>query len=377
MIDLMHAFSKNYNCSRPWKLPFITCVGTNTMMSQLLRSALAAGAAAFGLAFSQMDANPALYLHDKIFVNQGFLDAQFQGKTVWITGASSGIGAQLALELSEHGANLILTARPSDRLSSVAAECSRRQGGLGKGSVSVVPADLAAAVETLEGAVDEVLNRIDGDRLDFVILNAGVGQLRPTIQTGHEITEHVFQVNTLAPIALTQLLLARGALRNDRGTHLVVTSSVGAKFGVPLSASYAASKHALHGYYNSLKAELPWLRVDLICPGSTDTNFHSSHIGGSGKSSSKGSQSNVETPSKMMKMPRSRCSRLFLSSMTMKHQQGGEYWIADHPVLLGLYVNNFFPSLFQRMLSKVGQLRVKAWEDGLDLYDSETWRKRR
>ena len=346
-------------------------------MAPFVRNALAAGAAAFGLAFSQMDANPALFLHDKIFVNERFLDSQFQGKTVWITGASSGIGAQLALELSEHGVNLILTARPSDRLISVAAECGRRQLEQGKGTVTVVPADLAAEVETLEGVVDEVMNRITGDSIDFIILNAGVGQLRPAIQTGNEITEHIFKVNTLAPIALTQLLLARGALRVDRGTHLVVTSSVGAKFGVPLSASYAASKHALHGYYNSLKAELPWLRVDLICPGSTDTNFHSSHIGGSGESASNGSQKKEETSRKKMKMPTSRCSRLFLSSMTMKHQQGGEYWIAEHPVLLGLYVNSFFPDAFQRILSKVGPLRVKAWEDGLDLYDSETWKKRR
>jgi dehydrogenase/reductase SDR family protein 7 len=344
------------------------------MMASSVRNAIAVGAAAFGMAFSQMDANPALFLHDRITFNQRFLDAHFQGKTLWITGASSGIGAELAIKLSEHGANLILTARPSDRLSLVAAECQRRQGERGKGTVTVVPADLAAKIQSLEETVDEVLNRIAGDRLDYVVLNAGVGQLRPSIETDHTITEQVFQVNTMAPIALTQLLLARGAIRHDRGTHLIVTSSVAAKFGVPLSASYAASKHALHGYYNSLKAELPWLRVDLICPGSTDTNFHSSHVGGSAKSSKDGRQSN-ETPGKKMKMPASRCSRLLISCMTMNHRQGGEYWIADHPVLFGLYVNHFFPTIFQRVLSKVGPLRVKAWEQGLDLYDYKTWKK--
>lgn len=344
------------------------------MIAPLVRNAITAGAAAFGLAFAQMDANPALFLYDKFVVNSRFLDAQFRGKTVWITGASSGIGAELAMELSEHGANLILTARPSDRLDSVEAECKRRQIERGIGTVLVVPADLTAEIETLQAIVDEILDRIAGDRLDYVVLNAGVGQLRPSSQTDHQITQQVFLVNTLAPIALTQLLLARGALRQDRGTHLVITSSVAAKFGVPLSASYAASKHALHGYYNSLKAELPWLRVDLICPGSTDTNFHSSHVGGSSMPSKQGSQ-NSHKHSKSMKMPANRCSRLFISSMTMSRRQGGEYWIADHPVLLGLYVNKFFPDIFQRMLSKVGPLRVKAWEQGLDLYDYETWDK--
>jgi len=345
------------------------------MMANLIRNAVAAGAAALGVGFSQMDANPALFLHDKFFVNQRLLEMKFEGKTLWITGASSGIGAQLALELSGYGTNLILTARPSDRLSSIAEECNKRQIERGKGSVTVVSADLAGKIETLEGLVEEVMNRMVGERIDYVILNAGVGQLKPAIQTDHHITERVFQVNTLATIAITQLLLERGGLRPDRGTHLVVTSSVGAKFGVPLSASYAASKHALHGYYNSLKAELPWLRVDLICPGSTDTEFHSSHIGGSGEPSSKNTVG--QTRRKTMKMSASRCSRLFISSMTMNRRQGGEYWIADQPVLLALYINKFFPDTFQRILSKVGPKRLKAWEDGLDLYDPETWKKGR
>lgn len=342
------------------------------MILGVLRVALAAGAAAFGVAFSKMDANPSLFLHDRLFVNNRRLDGQFQGKTMWITGASSGIGAELAKELSRHGANLILTARPSGRLNEVAAICQKTQNGSGMGTVAVVPADLAEDIQSLETTVDEVLRKTNDGSLDYVVLNAGVGQLRPANQTAHEITQRVFQINALAPIALTQLLLERKLLQEGRGNHLVVTSSVAAKFGVPLSASYAASKHALHGYYNSLKAELPWLRVDLICPGSTDTNFHSSHIGGSGISSESKGQ---PTPEKGMKMSAKRCSNLLLSSTTMNHRQGGEYWIAEHPVLLGLYVNKFFPALFQRLLRKVGPLRIKALELGLDLYDQTTWKK--
>ena len=348
------------------------------MMSALLRNTFAAGAAAFGLAFSQMDANPALYLHDKFIVNDRKLGEHFHGKSMWITGASSGIGAELAMQLSRHGVNLVLSARPSERLNAVAQECQRRASKRGAGSVSVVPADFSAAAQNLESTITAVLEEVPSGRLDYVVLNAGRGQLRPSSLTKHDITEQLFQVNTLAPIALTQILLERGALAEGRGRHVVVTSSVAAKFGVPLSASYAASKHALHGYYNSLKAELPWLRVDLICPGSTDTEFHQSHIGGSSNRSDKEANPQKESKTvakKKLKMTTSRCSALLISSMTMPHKQGDEYWIAEHPVLLGLYVNQLWPSLFQKTLSKVGPMRVEAWNEGLDLYDPQTWKQ--
>ncbi len=342
------------------------------MITTIIRNVIAAGATAFVMAFSQMDANPSLFLHDKLFANDQRLNNYFDGKTMWITGASSGIGAELAMQLSRHGVNLILSARPSDRLNSVAEECQRRISQCGRGTVAVVPADFAKSHD-LEATIEEVLRRVSGGCLDFVVLNAGVGQLRPSSLTNHEVTKHVFQLNTLAPIELTQMLLERGALREDGGRHIVITSSVAAKMGVPLSASYAASKHALHGYYNSLRAELPWLRVDLVCPGSTDTMFHKSHVGGSGPSRENSNHQTKNT--KTLKMSTRRCSSLLISSMTMPHRQGGEYWIAEHPVLLGLYVNQFFPGLFQKTLSKIGPLRVKAWEDGLDLYDPQTWKQ--
>ena len=345
------------------------------MAATAVRNALAAGAAALVMAFSQMDANPSLFFHDRFFVNNRSLDEQFGGKTMWITGASSGIGAELAMQLSRHGVNLILSARPSDRLNLVAEECRRRASHRGNGTVTVVPADFSADILDLEATIDTVLSAIvGGECLDFVVLNAGRGQLRPSSLTKHDVTEQLFKLNTLAPIAVTQILLERGALRENAGRHLVITSSVGAKFGVPLSASYSASKHALHGYYNSLRAELPWLRVDLICPGSTDAHFHQSHIGGSRGATTLKTDA-TKKPSKKLKMSTSRCSELFISSMTMTHRQGGEYWIAEHPVLSGLYLNQVMPSLFQWTLSQVGPLRVKAWEEGLDLYDPSTWKQ--
>ena len=184
-------------------------------------------------------------------------------------------------------------------------------------------------------------------------------------------TEEMFQLNAVAPIALTQLLLRRGILGEDSGKNLMITSSVGGKYGLPLSASYAASKHALHGYFESLKAECPWLRIDLVCPGPIDTAFHYSK---EGQENTKSTNSGIRE----MKMPAARCAQLMVSSLLVK--RGGEHWIAEQPSLAGLYIKQLFPGLFQAMLGKVASLRIQAWKEGLNLYDPQTWkdmRKRR
>jgi dehydrogenase/reductase SDR family protein 7 len=351
------------------------------MIVPSIRNAVAAGTAAFALAFAtSMDANPKLYLHDRFCVNDDKLREYFDGKNIWITGASSGIGESLAHEVSRLGARkLILTGRSRDRLQSVADACSQHQSDC---RCFVVPLDMAAPQDEFEAAVEHLQEILGNEKLDCVMLNAGVGQLRPAAMTPGSVTQAIFQVNTLAPISISQLLLARGILKEDRGRHIVVTSSIGAVMGVPLSASYAASKHALHGYFRSLKGENPWLRIDLICPGPVDTSFHSNHREGiaSHPGSSSGTTGGTESEDVRgtsstggkLKMSVKRCTRLFLSSLLLGN--GGEHWIAEQPTLAGLYVNQYFPGMFQLLLNKVGPFRVSAWNEGKDLYDPKTWK---
>lgn len=187
-------------------------------------------------------------------------------------------------------------------------------------------------------------------------------------------TNEIFQVNALAPIAISQKLLERGIFNKEkkgRRQQLVVTSSVGALVGLPLSSSYAGSKHALQGYFNTLRAEIPWLDINLICPGTVDTSFHSNYVGGSDHIVGSPKDKKEGSTSRNMKMPLERCVRLYISSMMLGN---GESWIAEQPMLAGLYVNQNFPGIFQKILSKAGPLRLKAWEEGKDLYDPKTWR---
>jgi short-subunit dehydrogenase len=356
------------------------------MIAPYLRNAVALGTTAFALAFvGLMDADPSLYLYDRFFVNDQRLKSFFEGKTIWITGASSGIGRELALRASRYGVkNLILTGRSSERLQIVADCCSdQNKEFLSSDSspsiISVLPLDMTAPEEEFNHAVSLLENLLGDDNLDCVMLNAGRGQLKPADRTSSSTTAEVFQINALAPIALTQQLLERGILKKKRGRQqLGVTSSVGALVGLPLSSSYAASKHALHGYYNTLRSENTWLDIQLICPGTIDTSFHSSYVGGSepgaeiANHSSTDDKNQTRKKSNKLKMSIDRCVRLYMSSLLLRN---GEYWIAEQPMLSGLYINRHFPGIFQALLAKVGTLRIKAWEEGKDLYDPKTWKE--
>ena len=328
---------------------------------------MAAGATALAITFAKIDANPSLFITDFLASERRKME-YFDRKTMWITGASSGIGAQMAMQLSRYGVNLILSARSEDKLNDVAQAC--REVSDKNNAISVLPLDMTCSEEELELAVDKVMEIVGNGSLDFVVMNAGKGQLKLEKTMTRKETEELFLINAVAPISLTQLLLRKEILREDRGKNLMVTSSVGGKYGLPLSASYAASKHALHGYFDSLKAECPWLRIDLVCPGPIDTAFHYSKEGQE-NANAKESKSGVRE----MKMPVDRCAQLMVSSLLVKG--GGEHYIAEQPSLIGLYIKQLFPGLFQIMLGKVASLRIQAWKEGLNLYDPQTWKDMR
>lgn len=322
-------------------------------------AALAAAAAAVAASlFAVMDANPSLYFYDKLLATQSRRLNYFGGQRIWVTGASSGIGAQLAQELAASGASLVLSSRSTHKLEKVAEKCRQRHPN---GHVAqVVPLDVSGPQERLERAVDSVLQ--DGQELDCVILNAGIGHLSPALQTSPETAQQLMQVNALGPMAMSTILLRKtNWLSNKRG-QLVVTSSVAAKGGVPLSAAYAASKHAIHGYMLSLQAEYPWLSISLPCPGPVATNFHKSR------------ELNNNNHEGELKMSVERCVELLMSSIMLA---GGETWIAQQPTLMFLYLSQYAPGLARRILNIVGPIRVGMWEAGLNVYDPQDMREYR
>ena len=189
----------------------------------------------------------------------------FSGKTALITGASSGIGAEMARQLAAAGCNLILVARRTERLNALAEELSTV-------SVQVITLDLSDPLAP-QMLFDEVARR--GLLVDILINNAGFGFQKPLLAMSLEEQLGMVDVNDRALLALTRLFAASMAERG-RGWILNV-SSVSAWFPIPGMATYAASKAAVLHLSRALHEELkPFgVVVTALCPGGTRTEFSS------------------------------------------------------------------------------------------------------
>lgn len=170
---------------------------------------------------------------------------KLKNKTVWITGASSGVGEGMATVFHREGATLILSARRRAELERVKASCTG-----GPGAVHVLPFDLCDPAER-EAAVRDVLGA--HPRLDVLVNNAGIGQRSAAKDTLPDVDRRIMEVDFFAPVALTKLVLPR--MIEQKSGHLVVTSSVAGKHAVPHHSAYCAAKHALHGYFDTLRIE--------------------------------------------------------------------------------------------------------------------------
>ncbi|HEX6201959.1 MAG TPA: SDR family oxidoreductase [Thermoanaerobaculia bacterium] len=182
----------------------------------------------------------------------------FEGQTVWITGASSGIGEALAGVFARLGARLVLSARRE-------GELERVRAGLPRADAHRVVAFDVADEEAVAAAAREVL--ADGRRLDVLVLNAGITQRALARDTALAVDRRLFDVDFFGPVALAKAVLP--AFRAQGGGRIVVVSSLVGKVGTPLRSGYAASKHALHGFFESLRAEehAAGVRVTMAMPG--------------------------------------------------------------------------------------------------------------
>jgi short-subunit dehydrogenase len=203
---------------------------------------------------------------------QAMKERRFEGKWLWITGASSGIGEACARAFAREGAKLVLSARRRDELERVARDCAASE-------VVIEPMD-QGELDSLGPLVERVLARTGG--VDVMVHNAGVSQRSRAIDTKLSVDERIMRVNYLGPVALTKALLPSMIARKS-GQFVVVSSLVGI-FGTPLRSSYSASKHALHGFFESLRAEhhRDGIRVTIVCPGFVQTEVSRNALTGDG-----------------------------------------------------------------------------------------------
>lgn len=184
----------------------------------------------------------------------------FAGQCWWVTGASSGIGAALALALAQRGASLVLSGRNTEALDNVARECK---------DALVLPFEATdfARIPALAAQAWDWKGRVHG-----LVNNAGISQRSLAVETEFKVYERIVAVDLLAPIALAQALLPR--MVKAKGGHIVAISSVAGIVGAPLRSAYSAAKHGLIGYHDSVRAENEHLgvQVHVIAPGSVATD---------------------------------------------------------------------------------------------------------
>jgi len=187
----------------------------------------------------------------------------FKDKTVWITGASAGIGKALALNLAQQGAHLILSSRKKEALEKVAEECVGER-------VVVLPLDL----EDHDGLEKIVLqNKTLLPQVDILINNGGISQRSQVVDTDFSVYKKLMDINYLGTVKLSLAVLPYFTKKN--AGHYVAISSMAGKFGVPVRSGYSASKMALHGFFDAMRAELnkTKIKVTLVCPGYIQTDI--------------------------------------------------------------------------------------------------------
>lgn len=257
----------------------------------------------------------------------------FAGRVIWVTGASSGIGEALALALARRGGRLILSARRREELERVRAAC--HDGG----AHQILPLDLAAA-DTLAGAAREALGC--HGHLDIVIHNAGVSQRSLARETAVAVDRAILETNFFGTVALTKAVLP-AMIERGEGHFVVITSLVG-KVGTPLRSGYAASKHALHGFFDSLRAE-EWrhgIRVTLACPGFVRTNVSINALTADGSA-----QGSMDRAQERGYAPE-RCAADILRAVA----RGKDEVLIGGREKYAVALKRFFPSLFNRVIRK-------------------------
>lgn len=258
--------------------------------------------------------------------------SSIEGKKIWITGASSGIGEALTYALNQRNCKLILSSRKEDQLKRVKSKCQNQD------DVYIVPLDLAN-YEAMSPIVSDVVSKYGP--IDILINNAGLSQRSLIAETAFDVYKKLIDVNYLGTIALTKALLPH-FIRNKKGHFVTVTSLMG-KFGSPYRSGYCGAKHALHGFFDVMRMEheKDGISVTLICPGFVNTNIAMNAL------TADGSSQNTQDTATQNGLPVEIFAKKMIKAIERKKF---EAYIARREKI-GIYLR-FFPKLLHKVVLK-------------------------
>lgn len=259
----------------------------------------------------------------------------FKGKTVWITGASSGIGEQLAYSCAKRGAKLILSSNQFKELNTV-KENSKKLGAV----CYAIPFDLSNPKEVKETA-QKILDQ--HAVIDVLINNGGISQRANTLETSIETVRKIMEINFFSAVILSKSVVP--AMIKNGGGVIAVTSSITGKFGFPLRSTYAASKHAVLGFFETLRLENKPnnIQVTIAVPGRVQTNISVNAITKDGSVHGKmdDGQSGGVSPEV--------CAEKYIRAIEKNKREvliGGKE-------LMMVHIKRFFPALFYKMATRI------------------------
>ncbi len=259
----------------------------------------------------------------------------FENKIIWITGASNGIGEALAKRFAAEKPRLILSSRRSGQLERVRDEIRQTHPI----DISILPFDLASPEEVIEAPARAAT--IYG-HVDILVNNGGISQRSMAVDTDMQVYRQLMEVNFFSAISLTKGLLPDMIKR--KSGHIVTISSVLGKYGSPWRTGYSASKHALHGFFDSLRAEYfkDNIRVTLVTPGYIRTNISINALTASGERFGKMDEGQATgiSPEK--------CAGRIVKGI----KKGEEEILIGRKEAFAVYIKRFFPGLFSRIIRK-------------------------
>jgi short-subunit dehydrogenase len=260
-----------------------------------------------------------------------------ENKVIWITGASSGIGEALAKALVSEDAILILSARRENELERVKKDCGEGHAD----RIFLLPFDVTDQ-ENLESITQKAWNIMG--RIDILINNAGISQRSLAVDSVPEVDRQLFAVNYFGPVSITKYILPH--FMEQGNGHIVVIGSIAGLIYSPKRSSYSATKYAVEGFFNTLRAELykTDIKVTIVNPGYIQTNISYNALDGSGN------KFNQQSPGQAKGIPADVCADKIVKAIKLQKRS---VKIAGLKERLGVFMHRFFPGIYAKLIPRI------------------------
>jgi len=258
-------------------------------------------------------------------------------KVVWVTGASSGIGEAICYELAKHQCKVVLSARRKNELERV-----QKNMNISDDDVLILPIDLEQSNDAQEWA-KSVVDKFG--RIDLLINNGGISQKSLVEETTEDVERKVMEINYFGNVAIAKAVVPY--MEKQQESKIVVTTSILGKFGLPFHSTYAASKHALYGFYDSYRLELKKHNISilLVAPGFINTNVAVNSITGDG------TLLNEDSPAQINGMK----TNVFARKLLRAVKSNRKHIYIGSKELLSIPFKTFFPSIFYSIMLKLSK----------------------